>query len=178
MAVERFLIGLFGLFAHPKKVIDVDEKALRHLDGKTAHILYAVAEAVIGEDFRAKVPNFIPMIDDYLGYQRQTQRELLSAGLLLVENAFFNYRRGGRLHGFSHLSLADRQVLLGRLKASDREQDLNLYAACVNISASAYYASPATWGEILYDGVSVEHPELLTQMPVPWRPNDPRPIEP
>lgn len=176
--MERFLIGLLGLFASPKKVIDVDEKSLRYLDGKTAHILYAVAEAVIGEDFREKVPNFIAMIDDYLGYQRQAQREQLSAGLLLIENAFFNFRRGGRLHGFSHHSLADRQALLGRLAASDRQQDLNLYAACVNISASAYYASPSTWGEILYDGVSVEHPELLTQMPVPWRPNDPRPIEP
>ena len=176
--MERLLIGLLGLLAHPKKVIEIDEKSLRYLDGKTAHILYAVGEAVIGEDFHAKVPNFVAMIDDYLGYQRQSQRELLNAGLLLVENAFFNFRRGGRLHGFSHHSLADRQALLGRLKTSNKQQDLNLYAACVNTSASAYYASPSTWGEILYDGVSVEHPEILKQMPVPWRKNDPRPIEP
>lgn len=174
--MERILIPLLRLLAHPKKVIQIDESKLEYLDGKTAHILFAVAEAVIGEDFRLKAPNFISVIDDYLGYQRQAQREALTQALLLIEARLVNLLFSGHLRGFSHLSLAERQSVLAKLKASDRQLLRNLYAAFVGISASTFYANEATWKEINYDGVSIDHQEILA---VPrWRPNDSRPVEP
>ncbi len=175
-----FLVPLLNFFINPKKVIQIDESKLRHLDGKTAHILFALAEAVIGEEFRVKVPKFVEMIDDYLGYQRRSQRETLNQGLLIVESTIVAIVFGRRLRGFSHLSLQDRRRVLENMRGSRVQQFRNLYAAAVNISASAYYASEATWAEIMYGGVSVDHPEILTGPPpaVPWRPNDPRPVEP
>lgn len=176
MAMAGILTSVLNLFAHPKRVITIDEKALVYLDSKTAHILFALGEAVIGEDFRQRVPNFIPMIDDYLGYQRRQQREDLRQALLLLENPVANKFFGASLRGFSHHTLNDRQRVLQHLSESKQQLLRNLYAASVNIAASAYYASPDTWPEIRYDGVSVDHPELLT---IPrWRPNDPRPVEP
>lgn len=174
-----FLAPLFNFFARPKKVIQIDESKLRHLDAKTAHILFALAEAVIGEDIRVKVPKFIEMIDDYMGYQRRSQRETLNQGLLVVESTLVTLVFGRSLRGFSHLSLQDRRRVLENMRGSRVQQFRNLYAAAVNISASAYYASEATWAEIMYGGVSVDHPEILTGPPpvVPWRPNDPRPVE-
>ena len=163
---------------NPKRVLAIDKAQLKFLDIKTAHILFALAEAVIGEDFRVKVPNFIPMIDDYFGYQRKAQREALRQGMRVLESKVVSLLLGGGLRGFSHLSIADRQQILEKLSKSKVQQFRNLYAAGVNISASTYYASEATWNEIKYDGVSVDHPEILTNPKPPWRPHDPRPIEP
>jgi hypothetical protein len=156
----------------------VDEASLRFLDIKTAHILFALAEAVIGEDFRVKVPNFIPMIDDYFGYQRKTQRETLAQGMLLLESTIVSLIFGRQFRGFSFMSIPDRQRVLENLRRSNVQQFRNLYAAGVNISASTYYASEATWSSIQYAGVSVDHPEILTNPRPPWRPKDTRPIEP
>ena len=64
----------------PNKLISIDESKLKFLDPDSAYILFAVAEAVIGEQLRVKVPNFIPMIDDYVGFQRRSQREALAQG--------------------------------------------------------------------------------------------------
>lgn len=172
------LMPILGFFVNPNRVIAIDEATLKFLNIKTAHILFSVAEAVIGEDFRVKVPNFIPMIDDYLGYQRKTQREALAQAMLLLESAIVGLFFGGGLRGFSHLSIQDRQKVLENLRKSNTQQFRNLYAACVNIAASVYYASEATWSSIQYDGVTVDHPEILTNPQAPWRPHDPRPIEP
>lgn len=171
MRILNFLIN-------PKRVVEINEAQLKFLDIKTAHILYALAEAVIGEDFRVKVPNFIPMIDDYFGYQRKAQRDALRQGMSLLESATTSFLFGRRFRGFSHLSVADRQRILKNLSQSKVQQFRNIYAAGVNISASTYFASEATWKDIKYDGVSVDHPEILTNPQPPWRPNDPRPIEP
>ncbi len=176
--MERLLMPILNFFVNPKRVLNIDEAALKFLDIKTAHILFAVAEAVIGEDFKVKVPNFILLIDDYLGYQRKTQREALAQGMLLMESTIVSLFFGGRLRGFSYLSIPDRQRVLENLSQSNVQQFRNLYAASVNIAASAYYSSEATWSSIQYDGVSVDHPEILTNPKPPWRPNDPRPIEP
>ncbi|HEX7174213.1 MAG TPA: hypothetical protein VF240_02850 [Pyrinomonadaceae bacterium] len=175
-----FLVPFFNFFINPKKVIQIDESKLKHLNEKSAHILFALAEAVIGEEFRVKVPKFVEMIDDYLGYQRRSQREALNQGLLIVESTIVTLVFGRRLRGFSHLSLPDRRRVLENMRQSRVQQFRNLYAAAVNISASAYFASEATWAEIMYAGVSVDHPEILTGPPPPvrWRPNDTRPVEP
>lgn len=171
----RLMNPILSLLAWPKKVAAVDEAALVYLNGKTARILFAVAEAVIGADFKDKVPNFITTIDEYLGYQRRSSRQALTQALLLVESSVVILLLGGGLHGFSHLSIADRQRVLSRMKDHNQQLLRNLYAACVNIAASTFYASEATWDEIQYDGVSVDHPEILA---VPrWRPDDPRPVE-
>lgn len=172
----RFLIPVLGLFAWPKQLITLDWSKLEYLDRKTANILFAVAEAIIGEDFKQKVPEFIPMIDDYLAYQRRSQREALSQALLILENALFNFGVARELHSFTRMTIDDRRKVLGKLKVSDNQLARNIYAACVNISASAFYASPATWGSIQYDGVSVANPEVLATPR--WRPGDSRPVEP
>ena len=169
----------------PKKLIQIDESKLKFLHPDTAYILFAAAEAVVGDTLRLKVPNFIPMIDDYVGYQRRSQRETLKQGMDAMEGFVVRIFFAHSLRGFSHLSLADRQKVLGRMSQSKVQQFRNLYAACVNIAASAYYASEATWPEIHYAGVSVDHPEILggtpppppSPQPVPWRTNDPRPVE-
>ncbi|MEJ7711274.1 MAG: hypothetical protein WKF84_15770 [Pyrinomonadaceae bacterium] len=175
MAMAGTMIPVFNLFAHPKQVIEVDEESLEYLDGKSAHILFAVAEAVVGSDFKDKAPNFISLIDDYLAYQRRESREALRQGLLLIETNLVALVFAGQLRSFSYLSILGRQKVLARLKDSRVQLFRNLYAAFVNISASAYYASEATWKEIQYDGVSVDHPTLLS---IPrWRPGDTRPVE-
>ncbi len=178
MAVAGILNVLHAA-ASPKSRPEVKPAGLDHLDRKTALILFAVAEAVLGEGFLQKAPAFVETVDDYLNYQRPSQRDLFITALLIAETRLFSLVTAGNLRGFSHLSLADRRKVLERLRASDREQSRNIYAAFVNVSAATYYASELTWPDLGYPGVSVEHPEILNrQPPIPWRPDDPRPIEP
>jgi hypothetical protein len=179
MAVAGILKTTLLAAASPKERPEVKTAGLEHLDRKTALILYAVAEAVLGEGFLKKAPKFIETVDDYLNYQRPSQRDLFITALLIAEARLFNLVAVGNLRGFSHLPLAERRKVLERLRSSDREQSRNIYAAFVNVSAATYYASELTWPDLGYPGVSVERPEILNRRPpVPWRPGDPRPIEP
>ena len=179
MAVAGILKTALHAAASPKNRPEVLTAGLEHLDKKTALILFAVAEAVLGENFLQKAPQFIETVDDYLNYQRASQRDLFLTALLIAETRLFNLITAGNLRGFSHLSLADRRKVLEKLRTSDREQSRNIYAAFVNVSASTYYASDLTWPDLGYEGVSVDHPEILNRRPpIPWRPGDPRPIEP
>ncbi|MGH9941899.1 MAG: hypothetical protein ACRD9R_06020 [Pyrinomonadaceae bacterium] len=176
--MAQLLNTVLNLMAHPKKRSEVKVGKLECLSEKGAYILFAVAEAVLGEGFLQKAPEFIETVDDYLHYQRRAQREQFLYALLLAETPGFNLLVGGKLRGFSHQSIAERQRMLEKLRGSDRELRRNLYAAFVNVSASTYYASELTWPDLQYTGVSVDHPEILNHPPpVPWRPLDPRPIE-
>ena len=162
--------------AHPKKRTEVTANTFDCLNKKTALILFAVAEAVLGEGFLLKAPRFIETVDDYLNYQRPAQREQFLLALLIAETTFGLI--GGTLQSFSHLSIADRRKILEKLRSSSRELRRNIYAAFVNVSASTFYASDLTWPDLKYQGVSVDHPEILTQLPpIPWRPDDLREIE-
>ena len=170
---------VFNLLAHPKQRSEVKTDNLDWLNEKTANILFAIAEAVLGENFLLKAPKFIETVDDYLHYQRRAQREQFLNALLLAETATFNLLVGGKLRGFSHQSINERRTILEKLRSSDREVRRNIYAAFVNVSASTYYTSELTWPDINYAGVSVDHPEILSNPPpIPWRPGDPRPVEP
>ena len=163
--------------ANPKKRSEVTQTTFDCLNKKTALILFAVAEAVLGEGFLLKAPRFIETVDDYLNYQRPVQREQFLLALLIAETTF-GLTIGGNFKSFSHLSLADRQKILEKLRSSKQQLRRNIYAAFVNVSASTYYASDLTWPDFDYAGVSVDHPEILNQPPpIPWRPTDPRPIE-
>jgi hypothetical protein len=165
--------------ASPKNRPEVKTAGLEHLDKKTALILYAVAESVLGEGFLQKAPQFVETVDDYLNYQRPSQRDLFITALLIAETRLFSLITVGNLRGFSHLSVADRRKVLEKLRASGTEQNRNIYVAFVNVSAATYYASELTWPDLGYTGVSVDHPDILNrQPPIPWRPGDPRPIEP
>lgn len=176
--MAQILNTLLGVFAWPKRVAQIDERRLEYLDGKTAHILFAVAESVLGENFLKEAPEFIYTVDEYMAFQRQGNRDAFSQALLLAESPGFNLLNGGGLRSFSRMSIKDRQGVLDRLRASDKDLHRNLYAAFVNVSAATFYASPATWPRIQYDGVTVDHPEILNRPPpVPWRPKDTRPIE-
>jgi hypothetical protein len=164
--------------AKPKKRAEVNPGTLENLNEKTALILFAVAEAVLGENFLLKAPKFIETVDDYLHYQRAAQRDQFLTALLLGETRIFNFIVGGNPKAFSHMSLADRRKTLEQLRSSKQQQGRNIYAAFVNVSASTYYASDLTWPDLGYAGVSVDHPEILNQAPpIPWRPIDPRPID-
>jgi hypothetical protein len=179
MAVAGILRTTLHAAASPKTRPEVRTEGLEHLDRKTALILFAVAEAVLGEGFLKKAPNFVATVDDYLNYQRQSQRDLFVTALLIAETRLFSLVTVGNLRGFSHLSLADRRKVLEKLRASSVEQNRNIYAAFVNVSAATFYASELTWPDLGYPGVSVDHPEILNRLPpIPWRPGDPRPIEP
>ena len=179
MAVAGILSTALHAAASPKNRPEVRTDGLERLDRKTALILYAVAEAVLGENFLLKAPKFIETVDDYLNYQRPAQRDIFLTALLIAETKFFSLVTVGNLRGFSHLSLADRRKVLEKLRSSNIDQNRNIYAALVNVSAATYYASELTWPELGYPGVSVDHPEILNRLPpVPWRPGDPRPIEP
>lgn len=172
------LLEILNQLADPKQRDEVSHDKLEHLNDKTALILFAVAEAVLGENFMLKAPKFIETVDDYLNYQRAAQREQFLTALLLAETRIFNFIVGGNPKPFSHRSLADRQKTLEQLRSSNQQQGRNIYAAFVNVSASTYYASELTWPDLGYVGVSVDHPEILNQPPpIPWRPKDPRPIE-
>lgn len=166
--------------ANPRKRPEVKPGKLENLTGKTALVLYAVAEAVLGEGFLAKAPRFIETVDDHLNYQRPAQREQFLLALLITEVRLLTLFADAPPQPFSHLSLADRRKVLERLRASKQQQSRNIYAAFVNVSASTYYASELTWPGLGFPGVSVDHPEILNrdpQEPVPWRPADRRPIE-
>lgn len=179
MAVAGILRTTLHAAASPKNRPEVKTGGLEHLDKKTALILYAVAEAVLGEGFLKKAPKFVETVDDYLNYQRQAQRDLFVTVLLIAETRLFSLITVGNLRGFSHLSLADRRRVLEKLRSSIIEQNRNIYAALVNVSAATYYASDLTWPDLGYPGVSVDHPEILNRPPpIPWRPGDTRPIEP
>ncbi len=174
--MARIAIPILGVFAHPRRIIQIDERRLTYLDAKRAHILFAVGEAIVGNDFNQKAPDFVYIVDDYLAYQRRESREALAQGLLITENWVVSLVFARRPRGFSHLSIEDRRRVLARLAVSDVQLLRNLYAAFVNISASVFYSHQATWAEVGYDGVSVDHPELLATPR--WRPGDPRPVEP
>jgi hypothetical protein len=162
----------------PKKRAEVKHGQLENLNDKTALILFAVAEAVLGENFLEKAPKFIEAVDDFLNYQRPSQRKLLLSVLRALENGTLFILVGVMTRRFSHKSVAQRQKILEELRTSKNQGPL-IYAAFVNLSASTYYSSDLTWPDIGYEGVSVDHPEILNQPPpVPWRPLDPRPIEP
>jgi len=177
--VAQLLNSAMTLLSRPKRRPEVKTAGLEWLDEKTANVLFAVAEAVLGEGFLAKAPKFIETVDDYLYYQRRLQREQFLFALLLAESPAFNLLVVGRLRGFSHMTVAERREVLEKLRSSDSELRRNLYAAFVNVSASTFYASELTWPGIQYTGVSVDHPEILNVPPpaVPWRPLDPRPVE-
>lgn len=176
--MAQVLNAILGAFAWPKKGAEVNESRLEYLDGKTAQILFAVAEAVLGENFLREAPEFIYTVDEYMAFQRQGNRDAFTQALLLAESPAFNLLNGGGLRSFSRMSVKDRQGVLSRLGASDKDLHRNLYVAFVNVSAATFYASPAVWPRIRYDGVSVDHPEILNgPPPVPWRPKDTRPVE-
>lgn len=176
------LLKTLEALADPKKRPEVKpDLKLEHLNKKTALILFAVGEAVLGENFLAKAPKFIETVDDYLNYQRPAQREAFLTALLLAETRLFNFIVGGNPKPFSHQTLLQRRKTLEQLRSSKQQQGRNIYAAFVNVSASTYYASDLTWPDLGYPGVSVDHPEILNippGQPVPWRPEDPRPVEP
>lgn len=173
------LLKSLNKIAKPRKRAEVTHGKLENLNDKTALILFAVAEAVLGENFLLKAPKFIETVDDYLNYQRPAQRDQFLTALLLAETRIFNFIVGGNPKPFSHMSLVERQETLEQLRSSKQQQGRNIYAAFVNVSASTYYASDRTWRDLGYEGVSVDHPEILNQPPPPpWRRNDPRPIEP
>ena len=165
--------------ANPRKRPEVSLGRFENLSDKTALILFAVAEAVLGENFLKKAPRFLEMVDDHLNYQRPAQREQFFLALIITEIRLLTLLADAPPKPFSHLSLADRSKVLEKLRASKSGQSRNIYAAFVNVSASTYYASDLTWPGLGYPGVSVEHPEFLDRKPpIPWRPGDPRPIEP
>lgn len=171
------LSSALNALAHPKERAEVTAVTFDCLNRKTALILFAVAEAVLGEDFLQNAPRFIETVDDYLNYQRPAQREQFLFALLIAETTF-GLTIGGTLKHFSHLSLADRRKILEKLRSSSKQLRRNIYAAFVNVSASTYYASELTWPDLNYKGVSVDHPAILNiPPPIPWRPDDPRPIE-
>ena len=170
--------------ANPRRRPEVNTANLEHLDEKTALILFAVAEAVLGDGFLKKVPQFIETVDDYLNYQRPAQRDQFLLALLIAEVRLAGLFSGAPLKPFSHLALAARRKVLENLRSSSQQQGRNIYAAFVNVSASTYYASDLTWPDLGYPGVSVDHPQLLDHPqptpaePVPWRPDDLRRVEP
>jgi hypothetical protein len=169
--------GILSALARPKERSEVTATTFDCLSRETALILFAVAEAVLGEGFLLKAPRFIETVDDFLNYQRQAQREQFLTALLITETAL-PLTAAGMTHHFSHLSLADRRKVLEKLRSSSIQLRRNIYVALVNVSASTYYASDRTWPDLNYKGVSVDHPEILKKPPpIPWRPDDPRPIE-
>lgn len=171
------MAGILSGLARPKERSEVTATTFDCLNRETALILFAVAEAVLGEGFLSKAPRFIETVDDFLNYQRTAQREQFRLALLLTETTL-PLTVGGMTRHFSHLSLEDRRKILEKLRSSSIELRRNIYAALVNVSASTYYSSERTWDDLDYKGVSVDHPEILNQSPpIPWRPDDLREIE-
>ena len=172
------ILTTINKLTNPKKRSEVTTATFDCLNKKAALILFGVAEAVLGEGFLAKAPKFIETVDDYLNYQREAQRDQFLLALLLIETGI-PLTIIGSIKNYSHLSVDDRRKILEKLRSNKLEVNRNIYAAFVNVSAATYYASDLTWPDIGYTGVSVDHPEILNQPPpVPWRPTDPRPIEP
>lgn len=163
---------------NPKKRSEVTATTFDCLNKKAALILFSVAEAVLGQNFLPKAPRFIETVDDFLNFQKEAQRDQFLLALLIAETKY-GLTLGGSFRTFSHLSLDDRRKVLEKLRGSSVELRRNIYAAFVNVSASTYYASDLTWPDLGFAGVTVDHPEILTQPPpIPWRPEDLRPIDP
>src|SRR6476659_1538533 len=86
--------------ADPKQRSEVTQTNFDCLNKKTALILLAVAEAVLGEGFLQKAPRFIETVDDFLNYQRPAQRERFLFALLIAETTF-GLTLGGSFQSFS-----------------------------------------------------------------------------
>src|ERR1700755_230253 len=101
MAVAQILNAILGVFAWPRRGAQIDESRLEYLDGKTAQILFAVAESVLGENFLKEAPELIYTVDEYMAYQRQGNRDAFTQALLLAESPGFNLLNGGGLGSLS-----------------------------------------------------------------------------
>ena len=175
--MAAILSSALNASAKPKDRSEVTQTKFDCLNKKTALILFAVAEAVLGEGFLQKAPRFIETVDDFLNYQRPAQRDQFLFALLIAETTL-GLTLGGSFKSFSHLSIEDRRKILEKLRKSKISLHRNIYAAFVNVSASTFYSSDLTWPDLGYAGVSVDHPDILNQPPpIPWRPEDPRPID-
>src|SRR5918998_1586582 len=99
------MAGILSLLAHPKERSEVTATTFECLNREAALILFAVAEAVLGEGFLAKAPRFIETVDDFLNYQRPAQREQFLLALLIVEVRLAGLFADAPPKPFSHLSL-------------------------------------------------------------------------
>src|SRR6185295_17624937 len=111
MAMAGILSSALNASANPKKRSEVTQTTFECLNKKTALILFAVAETVLGEGFLEKAPKFIETVDDFLNYQREGQREAFLLALLVAETTF-GLTIGGSFKSFSHLSLEERRKIL------------------------------------------------------------------
>src|ERR1044072_3458164 len=93
--------------ANPRNRSEVTQTKFDCLNRKTALILFAVAEAVLGEGFLQKAPRFIETVDDFLNYQRAAQRDQFLFALLIAETTF-GLTIGGSCQCFSHVAIDDR----------------------------------------------------------------------
>ena len=172
----------------PKEYVKITDAELNHLDKKTAQILCAVGEAVIGADFatiigggqgkQAGFKAFVLDVDNSMNYFREENRDDLVTGLRILEIRLTRYlflvRYGSK--DFSRLPLAQRQELFRRLAAHDGQTQRQAYGGLVNIASSFFYGHENSWKEIQYEGVSVDKQDVLKDHR--WRPNDPRPTKP
>src|SRR6476659_7469909 len=116
--------------ANPKDRSELTQTEFDCLNRKTALILFAVAEAVLGEGFLLKAPRFIETVDDYLNYQREAQREQFLFALLIAETTL-GLTIGKISPQCSHLPIADRRKILEKLRSSSQPLQRNIYAAFV-----------------------------------------------
>ena len=100
------MAGILNLLAHPKERSEVTATTFDCLNREAALILFAVAEAVLGEGFLTKAPRFIETVDDFLNYQRTAQREQFILALFITETTLPLTVAGMTRH-FSHLSIGD-----------------------------------------------------------------------
>ena len=173
----------------PQEFLPLAPDELRTLKRRQAQVLCWMAEAVIGEHFgdviggaagkEAGYRAFLHDLDEFLDYQARGTIGQLHLGMKFLEEAptrrLFLVREG---HGdFSRMSLADRRAVLQALK-TDRASNAGrqLFAGAVRLITSFYFGHQNAWPSIGYRGPSVDDQTVLDGHP--WRPNDPRPVEP
>jgi hypothetical protein len=173
----------------PRVFVQLSKDDVPNLGVQRAQVLCALAEAAIDEEFAAKIGggagheekgfrDFVRDVDDFLNYQPGATVTQLCFALKLIEvealrHATLTKTGNGN---FSRMSVPQRREVLEALKTGDRDLQKTAYTGFLRLVSSFYFGHLNVFIDLDYKGVSVDDQKVLCGHP--WRPNDPRKVEP
>jgi hypothetical protein len=145
----------------PRVFVQLSKDDVPNLGVQRAQVLCALAEAAIDEEFAAK-------IGGGAGHEEKGFRDFVRD----VDD-FLNYQPGATV---SRMSVPQRREVLEALKTGDRDLQKTAYTGFLRLVSSFYFGHLNVFIDLDYKGVSVDDQKVLCGDP--WRPNDPRKVEP
>lgn len=173
----------------PRVFVQLSKDDVPNLGVQRAQVLCALAEAVIDEDFAAKIgggagneeqgfKDFVRDVDNFLNYQPGATVTQLRFALKLIEVQALRHATLTKTGDgdFTRMGLPKRREVLESLKTGNRDLQKTAYTGFLRLVSSFYFGHLNVFGDLGYKGVSVDNQKVLCNHP--WRPNDPRKVEP